>query len=829
LNSGCWRASDGPGETCRHFHHPVVRRINSPFLKVHMVKRALWLGTRFQTAGALMLLGAIGLGGILWNGTNLPQTSRSLFGTVLAADLTRALIFGIGLQGVGFLTLTRLHEKRHGLFRGAGRALLVAGGYVLVAGLFLAVQRALPWPGLPEIIRPLITLAYCGLILLAGRRHFFRGVWSLKWIDAAGSILSALGLGCFVSAGWPAAGALGTASELVLALLEALGMGLIGAIWMGLVFFDAPEAPLDHPKQAGLWAAAVFGALAPLLFAVRGWSTQGAQYSFLPPFFGVTAAGLLVSSRSRRNWGSAFIMLFAALALPLAFTKGAEGDWVPGGLPAAWGNASLFCLGVSIFWGSLLFLGHGWLERVRGRVALGGIVGLVGIGLALSAYFFAGQPGLQPETFFVVMADQANTHSALTIADLAKRRAAVFGSLTQEANRSQSALRAELDRLGVRYTPYYLVDGLEVYGTPGLRQELASRPDVARILDSPHMRPQPPVRGKLSLAEERPKPADLPWGITTIRADQVWQTWGISGQGVVVGSIGNGVDWRHPDLRQAYLGSEANHDYTWYDPWEHTREPIDTNGIGTHTLGTILGANGSGVAPGARWIACRSLARDLGNLPLYLDCMQFLFAPFPQAGEAFRDGDPGRGAQIVDAEFICPPYEGCDASTLSLAIEHLRHGGQMFVTGAGNEGPGCTSILPPGTSPAALTVGALGRNGQTAPFSGRGPVTADGSGQVKPDLVAPGVGIISDLPDARYAEFNGTSMAAAHVAGVAALLWSADPALAGDIDRTVQILNQTARHLPNEGACDGPAGTSNVSGAGLVDAFEAVKLARQGP
>jgi subtilisin family serine protease len=98
----------------------------------------------------------------------------------------------------------------------------------------------------------------------------------------------------------------------------------------------------------------------------------------------------------------------------------------------------------------------------------------------------------------------------------------------------------------------------------------------------------------------------------------------------------------------------------------------------------------------------------------------------------------------------------------------------------------------PGLAAAALTVGALNRQGGIADFSSRGPVTLDGSGRTEPDVMAPGVGVISSLPDERYAEFSGIAMAVSHLAGTAALLWSADPALKWNIDRTAQIIEATA-------------------------------------
>jgi subtilisin family serine protease len=114
-----------------------------------------------------------------------------------------------------------------------------------------------------------------------------------------------------------------------------------------------------------------------------------------------------------------------------------------------------------------------------------------------------------------------------------------------------------------------------------------------------------------------------------------------------------------------------------------------------------------------------------------------------------------------------------------------------------------------------------------ADFSSRGPVTADGSGRMKPDIIAPGVDIYSSLPGGTYGEASGTSMAGPHVVGVVALLWSADPSLIGDIDRTEQILIDTTQSYTGSqanGCFEG--GTPNAAyGYGLVDVYAAVKEA----
>jgi subtilisin family serine protease len=113
-------------------------------------------------------------------------------------------------------------------------------------------------------------------------------------------------------------------------------------------------------------------------------------------------------------------------------------------------------------------------------------------------------------------------------------------------------------------------------------------------------------------------------------------------------------------------------------------------------------------------------------------------------------------------------------------------------------------------------------------FSSRGPVEVDGTGRVKPDISAPGVEVISSLPGGTYGPESGTSMAGPHLAGVVALMWSANPALIGDIDRTEQILIQTAQPYSGErpsNQCFSGSTPNDAYGYGIVDAYVAVKMA----
>jgi subtilisin family serine protease len=209
--------------------------------------------------------------------------------------------------------------------------------------------------------------------------------------------------------------------------------------------------------------------------------------------------------------------------------------------------------------------------------------------------------------------------------------------------------------------------------------------------------------------------------------------------------------------------------------------------------------------------------------------MQFMLAPFPHGGDAFKDGDPNRAADVMNNSWGCPSLEGCDAGSLRPAVDALRAAGIFVVASAGNDGPVCSTLdNPPALYDSALSVGAVDQGGNMAPFSSRGPVTIDGSDYVKPDISAPGVDVVSSLPNGTYGPESGTSMAGPHLVGVVALMWSANPNLIGDINRTEQILIQTATSYTGaepSGECFTGGKPNNAYGYGIVDAYSAVKAA----
>ena len=349
------------------------------------------------------------------------------------------------------------------------------------------------------------------------------------------------------------------------------------------------------------------------------------------------------------------------------------------------------------------------------------------------------------------------------------------------------------------------------------------------MLDNPIMRPLPELPPESSGSAGTP--SGPLWSLEMINAPRVWNEFGVTGEGIIVGQSDSGVQWDHPELAENYRGStggrEANHDYNWFDPWFGSPAPSDINGHGTHTIATAVGRQ-VGVAPGATWYGCVNLGRNLGNPAYYLDCMQFMLAPFPLGGDPFTDGDPALGAHVSNNSWGCPELEGCDPGTFQFAVQALRHAGIFFEVSAGNDGPFCETLnSPPALYDPVFTTGAVDSSGELALFSSRGPVNVPGFSVVKPDVVAPGVAVLSAFPNDSYIELDGTSMAGPHVAGVVALMWSANPDLIGDIDTTESILAETAQRytgsVPNcEGAGELP---STAFGYGIVDAYAAVQRA----
>ena len=450
------------------------------------------------------------------------------------------------------------------------------------------------------------------------------------------------------------------------------------------------------------------------------------------------------------------------------------------------------------------------------------------MGSVLILFFANGNHGFYGDRLFVILKDQADLSSVRQIKDIDERRTAAYQMLTKKANETQAGLRNTFDTFGVKYTPYYLVNAMEVHGGTLVRLYLSARPEVDRVIPSPRLRPATPG-GSLAASGGQSAPTGVQWNVSMIGADKVWSEFGVRGEGIVVGQSDSGADVNHPELHDSYRGNTEGDNYNWFDPWNGKPSPYDENGHGTHTLGTILGKNGIGIAPDATWFACANLVRNLGNPALYLDCMQFMLAPFPQGGEIrSKMVILTRAADVLNNSWGCPELEGCDPNALLAAANNLRDAGIFVVVSTGNDGPNCSTVNAPlSLYDSVFSVGAIDQSRDIALFSSRGPVTADGSGRMKPDISAPGVDVLSSVPGGGYATESGTSMAGPHVVGAVALFWSAEPGLIGDIDRTEQLLIQSADPYTGDtsvGCFQGDV-PNTAYGYGILDVYQAVKEA----
>ncbi|OMI85851.1 peptidase S8 [Streptomyces sp. M1013] len=435
-------------------------------------------------------------------------------------------------------------------------------------------------------------------------------------------------------------------------------------------------------------------------------------------------------------------------------------------------------------------------------------------------------------TFFVVLKDRADLSGARRSKSHAQKARTAYQKLRAEAKESQSSLVSFLDRKKVGHQDYWIANAVQVTGDEDLVEELAGRPDVARIVKEQHYRLDDVERADgakatrtrtNSAASGASDDATPERGVSDIKADQVWKEYDTRGEGVVIANVDSGVQYDHPDLVRQYRGNNADgtftHDYNFYDvtgtcPSDGT--PCDNNGHGTHTMGTMVGEDGIGVAPDATWIAVKGCESSLCSNEYLLKAGQWILAPTDHNGLNPR---PELAPNIVNNSW------GGDSTTFYQDIVEAWNSAGIFEAfAAGNDGDGstCSTAHAPGAQAPSYGVGAYDANGTIADFSGFGPSPVDGS--AKPNISAPGVNVESTWPGSSYLAESGTSMATPHVAGAVALLWSAAPSLIGDIEGTRELLDEGARDV-DDTHCGGTAGMNNVWGEGKLDIHASVDRA----
>lgn len=297
------------------------------------------------------------------------------------------------------------------------------------------------------------------------------------------------------------------------------------------------------------------------------------------------------------------------------------------------------------------------------------------------------------------------------------------------------------------------------------------------------------------------------WGLEMIGAPEAWTvTRGDSN--VVVAVIDTGIDYLHPDLRDNIWvnageipgnlrdddGNGYVDDVYGYNAISPSQPPADDNRHGTHVAGTIgaVGDNQLGIV-GVNWrvklMALKFLDREgSGYLSDALEAIDYILTMKRR----------GVNIRVVNASWGADTY----SRALEEAIERLKAEGILFIAAAGN---GSTNVRQyPAAYESVLSVAAVDQNGDLAYFSNYGDWV---------DLAAPGRSILSTVPGGGYASFSGTSMAAPHVVGVAALALSVR-------DVPLHELHQALR----QGVQLVPALAGKVNTGGVLDAMGTLRV-----
>lgn len=385
-----------------------------------------------------------------------------------------------------------------------------------------------------------------------------------------------------------------------------------------------------------------------------------------------------------------------------------------------------------------------------------------------------------------------------------QRLRAVIRALQAHAEASQASVRARLRALEAQgevtsQTSLWIANAISVTASASAVRELANRSDVASV-----------VPDEITVL---PTSVPVEPNIAAVHAPDVWAA-GRTGQGVVVATLDTGVDLANPDLAARWRGGNNS----WFDPYgQHPAGPVDLDGHGTATAGLVVGGSDGGssygMAPGASLIAAR-VFDDRGAVTTTALHQAFQWVLDP-------DHDPGTSdaPRVVNGSWVLGAGPSCNL-TLQPDVQALRAAGILPVFSAGNFGPTTASSSSPANYPEALSVGAVDASDVVWVYSASGPSSCGGRARGFPDLVAPGVSVRSADRFGGYQYVTGTSVAAPHVAGAAALLAGAHPGL--QVSTLETALTATAADL-------GPAGIDDRYGHGRLDVVAAEAWAASAP
>lgn len=373
-------------------------------------------------------------------------------------------------------------------------------------------------------------------------------------------------------------------------------------------------------------------------------------------------------------------------------------------------------------------------------------------------------------TFLVYFNETADVEKAVLSASLsattsaetkAIKQQAVISSLKETSEDTQQDVITYLETAKEKghvdtYKAYYIVNIVVVTGTKQIAEKLANYNEVKKIL--------PNEQVKLHDTDSKAvveKMNDIQWNIDKVQAPNIWDQ-GITGKNIVVASIDTGVQWDHPALRNNYRGydrdtGEVNHDFSFYDPVYNEPVAYDGMGHGTHVTGTMVGSDPYrgkkiGVAPGAQWIAVNAFHHEIGVATdeHLIAAAEWILNPTNAAGEERPDLAP----DIVNNSWGKPSginefYRDIVQSWVAAGIFPIFAAGNGFEERDVVAG----SVEVPANYPESFAVGSTDRFDRRAKLSLLGPSPY---GDIKPDVVAPGVEITSAYPGDEYVVMSGT-------------------------------------------------------------------------
>ena len=439
--------------------------------------------------------------------------------------------------------------------------------------------------------------------------------------------------------------------------------------------------------------------------------------------------------------------------------------------------------------------------------------------------------------------------------------------LQENANKAQERTKAILEE-GLKnatvekYESFYIINAIHaVINDKKVLEEIASLDEVISIENNEKISlppsPSTNIRSKRSLVQEdgidgeenftlfsENNVENYTWAVKNTGADRVWKDYSLRGDGITIGIMDTGVNYKLDELKHAYKGYDATtntFDDSYYKDFTGLNKALNSSGNehGTMVAASIVGKRNRhnsyvidddgkyhfyakdtyyyGTAPNIKFINAKVLDKQSGEISNFIGGAEWLLEQKP---DIINNSWGSTGTVTNKADTI-----------MQNLIANWQKAGIVVIFASGNEmknneaKPG--SIAYPANMLGVFSVGAINKKNKIWVKSQRGPspYSSTNNPEIKPDVVAPGEGIETfvydvDTNNRRDRKANGTSFAAPMTTGVAALIKQANPSLSAN--QIYNILRKTARPLIDDKNTKSP---NMTYGYGAVDAYMAVSVA----